>query len=198
MGCLPFLPVFTATRHARPYQGFWKTSGLWTGCPHHHLHLILAGSNKTEARTGLPAQCLGASNSLSARGQGKNFSACTKSRSALGCRVYSYTKLCLPDMPERKGWGFRAWEMIKAVLSAPKGLPSQRLSKRTSEASPLSYHPPTCSKACVRMFVHLTRAPGRLLLPFQPSSPSPCQAMPWGCPVLYPLGDSGVPGGQPG
>jgi len=44
-------------------------------------------------------------------------------RSALGCRVHAHIELCLPDMPEREGWQFRAQEMIKAVLSAPKGLP---------------------------------------------------------------------------
>lgn len=143
-----------ATRHARLYRAFWKKPGLWTGCPHHHLHLILAISNQTEACAGPPAQWLGASNSLGAQGATgeKNLNACRKARSPFGCRVYAHIELCLPNMPEMVGWGLRAWEMIKDLLSAPKGLPLsafQREHQRPHHFLTTHQHAPRPASGCL-------------------------------------------------
>lgn len=90
--------MLMARRHGRLYQAFWEMPGLETGCPHQHLHLILTGSNKTEAHAGPPAQWLGASNGLDTQRQGKKPQCLQKSIQevdmAAGCMwVWSHASL---------------------------------------------------------------------------------------------------------
>lgn len=72
----------------------------------------------------------------------------------------------LPDMPEREGWGFRAWEMIKAVLSAPKGLPLSAFQREHQRGLTASLPPTSTLQGLCQDARSSNQSPGKVAAAF--------------------------------